>query len=96
VRSSGDTERIREELAFGIFAGSLLAVPALGLLLPALGVRAGFLGAGLVVGVCVFLVLVTRIGPWRALLLAVLTTAPAAVVFGLVAFGICVATGCVG
>lgn len=67
-----------------------------GVLLPALGVPAGFFAIGLVVGACVFLVLVKSIGPWRALLLGLATAATAAVAFGVLAFGVCVATGCVG
>jgi hypothetical protein len=74
----------------------LVAVPVAALLLPAVGFPAGFLVAGGVVGACVFLVLAKSIGPWRALLLALATAAIAAVVFGALAFGVCVLTGCVG
>jgi hypothetical protein len=96
VRSSSDTERHRAGLAFGVFAGSLVAVPLAALLLPAAGVPAGFLLAGVVVGACVFLMLAKSIGPWRALLLALAAAAIATVVFGALAFGVCVLTGCVG
>lgn len=64
--------------------------------MPALGFPEGFFAAGLVVGVCVFLVLAKALGTLPALLLAVATTAAAAVTFGVLAFGVCVATGCVG
>lgn len=76
--------------------GSLLAVPAAGVLLAALGFPEGFVAAGIVLGVCVFLVLAKALGALRALLLAVATAAAAAVASGVLAFGVCVATGCVG
>jgi hypothetical protein len=64
--------------------------------LPALGVPAGFLALGLVVGTPVFPLLHRSLGTVRALLLAAITAVTATVVIAVLAFGACVATGCVG
>lgn len=77
-------------------AGILLAFLSAGWVLPAVGFPFGLIVLGLVVGAPVFLILRGSLGPFRALLLAAVTAVAAAVVFALVGFGACVATGCVG
>ena len=74
----------------------MLAFPAALWLLPALGVPAGFIALGLVVGAPVYLLLHRSLGAVRALLLAALIAVAATVIIAVLAFGACVATGCIG
>lgn len=96
MRAGLESERRRAGLALGVLVGAMLAFPAALWLLPALGVLAGFLALGLVVGAPVFLLLYRSLGAVRALLLAAVTAVAATVFIGVLAFGACVATGCVG
>ena len=83
-------------LGFGVLVGTMLAFPAALWALPALGAPAGFLALGLVVGAPVFPLLHRSLGTGRALLLAAITAVTATLVIAVLAFGACVATGCVG
>jgi len=96
VRASLESERRRAGFGLGVMAGTFLVFPAAIWILPALGVPAGFIALGLVVGTPVFLVLFRSLGSFRALLLAAVTAVAAAAIFAVLAFGACVATGCVG
>ena len=96
VRAGLESERRRAGLGLGVLLGTMLAFPGAVWALPALGVPAGFLALGLVVGAPVFPLLHRSLGTGRAALLAAITAVTATVVIAVLAFGACVATGCVG
>ena len=90
-----ESERRRAGLALGVLVGAMLAFPAALWVLPALGVPAGFLALGSVVGAPVFPLLQRSFGTVRALLLVAITAATATFVIAVLAFRACVTTGCV-
>ena len=96
MRASDEVERRRAGVGLGALTGTLLAFPAGMWTLPALGVPAGFLVLGIVVGAPVFLLMVQSLGVGRALTLSIATGAIAAGAFAVLAAAACLATGCVG
>lgn len=90
-----ESERRRARLGIGLLVGTILAFLAALWVLPALGSATGFV-LGPVLAMPVFLLLLPSLPARRALALAVLTASATMVVLGLLSFGVCVATGCVG